>query len=266
MKPDLNRLLLDVTALAREAGRAILEVYASSFSVAEKEDRSPLTEADLRSERLILVGLKRIAPEIPVLSEESGQVPYAARRYWNTLWVVDPLDGTKEFVQRNGEFTVNIALVDNHRPMLGIVHAPVLERDYFACEGIGAFRSDAESAGRPIRVAKRGPGPARVVGSRSHRGSSLDGFLTRVGPHTLVEVGSSLKLCLVAEGEADVYPRLGPTCEWDTAAGQCVLEQAGGQVLKLDGEPLDYNARAEVLNPHFVGIADPDVDWLAMMR
>jgi 3'(2'), 5'-bisphosphate nucleotidase len=266
MTSDPNQLLLEVTALAREAGRAILEVYASSFSVTEKEDRSPLTEADLRSERLILAGLRRIAPEIPVLSEESAQVPYATRREWSRLWVVDPLDGTKEFVQRNGEFTVNIALVDNHRPVLGIVHAPVLERDYFACEGIGAFRTDAKKAAQPLRVAKRGTGPVRVVGSRSHRGSSLDAFLARVGPHEFVEVGSSLKLCLVAEGQADVYPRLGPTSEWDTAAGQCVLEQAGGVVVKLDGEPLDYNAREEVLNPHFVGIADTDIDWLAMMR
>ncbi len=263
---DTNQVLLEVTALAREAGRAILEVYASSFSVQEKEDRSPLTEADLRSEKLILAGLKRIAPEIPVLSEESAQAPYSARKAWDRLWVVDPLDGTKEFVQRNGEFTVNIALVDQQRPVLGIVHAPVLERSYYACEGVGAFRSDAQAAGKPIRVAKaRRPGPVRVVGSRSHRGSSLDAFLARVGPHRLVEVGSSLKLCLVAEGEADVYPRLGPTSEWDTAAGQCVLEQAGGQVLKLDGEPLEYN-REKTLNPSFVGFADADIDWLALVR
>jgi 3'(2'), 5'-bisphosphate nucleotidase len=254
-----------VTALAREAGRAILEVYASSFSVQEKEDRSPLTEADLRSEKLILAGLKRIAPEIPVLSEESGQVPWATRRHWSRLWVVDPLDGTREFVQRNGEFTVNIALVDDHRPVLGIVHAPALERSYYACEGAGAFRSDARAAGRPIRVARRGTGPVRVVGSRSHRGNTLDGFLERVGAHEFVEVGSSLKLCLVAEGLADVYPRMGPTCEWDTAAGQCVLEQAGGQVLKLDGEPLAYN-REDTLNPNFVGFADADTDWLALLR
>ena len=193
MTTDPNQLLLEVTALAREAGRAILEIYASSFSVQEKEDRSPLTEADLRSERLILAGLRRIAPEIPVLSEEAAQVPYSTRKNWSRLWVVDPLDGTREFVQRNGEFTVNIALVDNHRPVLGIVHAPVLERDYYACEGVGAFRSDAEAAGRPIRVAKRGAGPVRVVGSRSHRGSSLDGFLARVGPHEFVEVGSSIE-------------------------------------------------------------------------
>ena len=265
MTTDPNRLLFDVTAIAREAGRAIPEVYASSFSVQEKADSSPLTEADLRSEKLILAGLKRIAPEIPVLSEETGRVAWATRRNWSRLWVVDPLDGTKEFVQRNGEFTVNIALVDQHRPVLGVVHAPVLERDYFAAEGAGAFRSDANAAGRPIRVAKRGDGPARVVGSRSHRGSSLDAFLARVGPHELVEVGSSLKLCLVAEGNADVYPRLGPTSEWDTAAGQCVLEQAGGQVLTLDGEPLAYN-RENTLNPNFVGFADADTDWLALVR
>jgi 3'(2'), 5'-bisphosphate nucleotidase len=265
MTYDPKRLLLEVTELAREAGRAILEVYASSFSVQEKADSSPLTEADLRSEKLILAGLKRIAPEIPVLSEESGQVAWGTRRNWDRLWVVDPLDGTKEFVQRNGEFTVNIALVDNHRPVLGIVHAPVLERTYYACEGVGAFRSDREATGKPIRVAKRGPGRLRVVGSRSHRGSSLDAFLARVGAHELVEVGSSLKLCLVAEGLADVYPRMGPTCEWDTAAGQCVLEQAGGHVLKLDGEPLAYN-REDTLNPNFVGYADADTDWLALLR
>ena len=265
MTTDPTQLLLEVTALAREAGRAILEVYASSFSVQEKEDRSPLTEADLRSEKLILAGLRRIAPEIPVLSEESVQMPYETRRHWSRLWIVDPLDGTKEFVQRNGDFTVNIALVDNHRPVLGVVHAPVHERDYFACEGTGAFRSDAQAAGRPIRVAKRGTGPVRVVGSRSHRGSSLDSFLARVGPHELVEVGSSLKLCLVAEGQADVYPRLGPTSEWDTAAGQCVLEQAGGHVVKLDGDPLAYN-REDTLNPSFVGYADAETDWLALVQ
>jgi 3'(2'), 5'-bisphosphate nucleotidase len=266
MIPDLHRLLLDVTALAREAGHAILGVYASSFTVTEKDDRSPLTEADLQSERLILAGLRRLTPGVPVLSEESGQAPYAKRAAWDWLWVVDPLDGTKEFVQRNGDFTVNIALVHDHRPVLGVVHAPVLERDYYACEGIGAFRSDATAVGQPIHVAPRGPGPVRVVGSRSHRGSSLDGFLARVGPHEFVEVGSSLKMCLVAEGLADVYPRLGPTCEWDTAAGQCVAEQAGAHVLRLDGQPLSYNKGDEVLNPHFVVYADPGTDWLALLR
>jgi len=260
MIPDLHRLLLDVTVLAREAGHAILGVYAASFTVKEKDDRSPLTEADLQSERLILAG------EIPVLSEESSQAPYAKRAAWDWLWVVDPLDGTKEFIQRNGEFTVNIALVHKHRPVLGVVHAPALERDYYAAEGIGAFRSDAAAAGRPIHVVPRSSGPVRVVGSRSHRGSSLDRFLARVGPHEFVEVGSSLKICLVAEGLADVYPRLGPTSEWDTAAGQCVAEQAGAQVLQLNGKPLSYNKGDDVLNPHFIVYADPGTDWLAMVQ
>jgi 3'(2'), 5'-bisphosphate nucleotidase len=266
MTEDLSRLLPEVISLARDAGRVVLEVYESSYTVQQKDDRSPLTEADLRSEQLILKGLRRIAPEVPVLSEETGQVPWATRRRWSRLWVVDPLDGTKEFISRNGEFTVNIALVQDGRVILGVVHAPALGRTYFAGEGAGAFRSDAEAAGRPIHVVKRAGGAVRVVGSRSHRGSSLDAFLERLGPYELVEVGSSLKLCLVAEGAADVYPRLGPTCEWDTAAGQCVLEQAGGHVVTLDGEPLSYNSRAEILNPFFVGYADPGTDWLALVR
>ncbi|MGQ0429143.1 MAG: 3'(2'),5'-bisphosphate nucleotidase CysQ [Gammaproteobacteria bacterium] len=266
MAEDPHHLLPEVIALAREAGRVILEVYDSSYSVQLKDDRSPLTEADLRSERLILAGLARIARDIPVLSEETGQVPWTTRRAWSRLWVVDPLDGTREFIGRNGEFTVNIALAQDGRAVLGVLHAPALARTYFACEGAGAFRSDTSAAGRPIHVVKRGPGPVRVVGSRSHRGDSLDGFLARVGPHELVEVGSSLKLCLVAEGAADVYPRLSPTCEWDTAAGQCVLEQAGGQVIALDGRPLAYNSREQVVNPHFVGFADPGTDWLALVR
>ncbi len=265
MVVKLHSLLPEVTALAREAGRAILSVYASSFSVSEKDDASPLTEADLAAERVILAGLKRLAPDIPVLSEESAAAPWERRKQWDWLWVVDPLDGTREFVQRNGEFTVNIALVHNHRPVLGVVHAPVLERDYYGCEGIGAFRSDAESTGRSIRVSQPAARPLRVVGSRSHRGSSLDAFLERAGEHELVAVGSSLKFCLLAEGSADVYPRLGPTSEWDTAAGQCVLEQAGGHVTRLDGEVLAYNMREELLNPHFVAYADDRHDWIGLL-
>jgi 3'(2'), 5'-bisphosphate nucleotidase len=261
MIPDPHRLLLDVVALAREAGRAILSVYAQAFAVQEKADSSPLTEADLAAERILATGLRRLAPEVPVLSEESSQAPFQTRAAWDWLWVVDPLDGTREFVQRNGEFTVNVALVHGHRPVLGVVHAPVLQADYYACEGYGASRSAAGGPPQPIRVRTPAARPLRVVGSRSHRGSSLDGFLERVGPHELVAIGSSLKFCLVAAGEADVYPRLGPTSEWDTAAGQCVLEQAGGHVVDLDGQPLEYNARPELLNPHFVAYGDDSVDW-----
>lgn len=264
MTRDLQPLMLETLALARAAGRAILEVYASSFAVQAKEDRSPLTAADLRAQEVLLAGLGRIAPGVPVLSEETESAPPAKRAAWEWLWVVDPLDGTREFIQRNGEFTVNVALVHGHRPVLGVVHAPALERGYFACSGAGAFRSDADGAPRPLGVRLPAARPVRVVGSRSHRGTSLDRFLGRLGPHELVPVGSSLKFCLVAEGGADVYPRLGPTSEWDTAAGQCVLEQAGGQVVDLAGRPLAYNARDDLLNPHFLAFADADVDWLAL--
>jgi len=264
MTQDLHRLLLDVVALSREAGRAILGVYASSFTVREKEDASPLTEADLRSHEILTAGLRRLLPEAPVLSEEADSIPWEQRAPWDWFWVVDPLDGTREFVQRNGEFTVNVALVHGHRPVLGVVHAPVLETDYYACEGYGAFKRHGGSSGA-IRVALPAASPVRVVGSRSHRGSSLDGFLGRLGEHELVAVGSSLKFCLVAEGAADVYPRLGPTCEWDTAAGQCVLEQAGGHVVDLEGRPLGYNARPELLNPHFIAYGDSQVDWRSLL-
>ncbi|MGQ0384157.1 MAG: 3'(2'),5'-bisphosphate nucleotidase CysQ [Gammaproteobacteria bacterium] len=266
MPDSPHALLPEVIAIAREAGRVILDVYHSDYAIQLKDDRSPLTEADLRSERMILAGLARIARDIPVLSEETAQAPWETRRAWRRLWVVDPLDGTREFIDRNGEFTVNIALVEDGRVVMGVLHAPALGRTYFACEGAGAYRSDGAAAGESIRVVKRGPGPVRVVGSRSHRGDSLEAFLAQVGPHQLVAVGSSLKLCLVAEGAADVYPRLGPTCEWDTAAGQCVLEQAGGRVLALDGRALAYNAREEIVNPHFVGFGDAGTDWLALLR
>ena len=265
MTHDLHRLLLDVVGLARDAGRAILRVYASSFTVQDKADSSPLTEADLRSHEILAAGLARLLPDVPVLSEEAETVPWSVRGAWDWLWIVDPLDGTREFVQRNGEFTVNVALVHRHRLVLGVVHAPVLETDYYGCEGYGAFKSDGEQV-TPIRVTTPAATPLRVVGSRSHRGSSLDGFLERAGPHELVAVGSSLKFCLVAEGSADVYPRLGPTCEWDTAAGQCVLEQAGGHVIDLDGRPLAYNARPELLNPHFLAYADEGVDWRSLLQ
>jgi len=264
MTHDLHRLLLDVVALSREAGRAILGVYASSFTVQEKADSSPLTEADLRSQEILTVGLRRLLPEVPILSEESESVAWASRSTWDWLWIVDPLDGTREFVQRNGEFTVNVALVHRNRPVLGVVHAPVLETDYYACEGFGAFKCHGGSSA-PIRSSARAAHPLRVVGSRSHRGSSLDRFLERVGPNELVAVGSSLKFCLVAEGAADVYPRLGPTCEWDTAAGHCVLEQAGGHLTDLEGRPLAYNARADLLNPWFVAYGDESVDWTRLL-
>jgi len=261
----LEKLIEPVVALAAEAGQAILEVYATDFDVQEKSDESPLTQADLASHRRIVAGLARLTPEIPIISEEEGLPPFETRSQWPRYWLIDPLDGTREFVSRNGEFTVNIALGDAHRPVLGVVHVPVQHKTYVGCEGHGAELREGNSAPAPIRVVTRSRQPVRVVGSRSHRGASLDAYLDRLGETDLVPMGSSLKFCVVAEGRADIYPRLGPTSEWDTAAAQAVVEQAGGRVLQLDGKPLSYNAKEEILNPFFMVVGPADKDWLALL-
>ena len=262
---DLRSLIDPVVALAEDAGRAILEVYSTDFDVQQKEDASPLTQADLAAHRRITAGLKSLTPDIPIISEESGLPDFSERRQWQRYWIVDPLDGTREFVKRNGEFTVNIALIENHCPVLGIVHVPVQQKTYIGCQGAGAQRRDHGGEPVALHVAESGNARARIVGSRSHRGASLDRFLEQVGDYDLVAMGSSLKFCVVAEGAADLYPRLGPTSEWDTAAAQAVVEQAGGKVVTLDGKPMKYNAKADILNPHFMVIGSTDRNWLALL-
>lgn len=259
-------LLADVADIARRAAVEILAVYESGASdTRRKADDSPLTEADLRAHRLILSALSKLTPQLPVLSEESPAADVAARRSWSRYWLVDPLDGTREFLGRNGQFTVNIALIEDHRPALGVVHVPVQGVSYQGLSGSGAWRAQGEGERQAIRVCAHSDTPVRVVGSRSHRGDSLAAFLERLGPHELLGVGSSLKFCLVAEGAADVYPRLGPTSEWDTAAAHAVLAAAGGEVLDLEGRPLTYNMREELLNPFFVAYGPADRDWLALL-
>lgn len=262
---ELRQLIEPVVELAIKAGDAILEVYATDFDVQEKTDASPLTQADMASHHEIEEGLMELTPDIPVLSEESGLPDFAERSQWERYWLVDPLDGTKEFVNRNGEFTVNIALIEKNRPVFGVVHVPVKHKTYFGCAGYGAEVRGADFDPVKIRVADTTAEPARVVGSRSHRGSSLDGFLENLGQYEIHPMGSSLKFCLVAEGAADIYPRLGPTSEWDTAAAQAVVEQAGGSVVTLDGKPLSYNSKPEILNPHFLVLGPEDRDWLGMV-
>jgi 3'(2'), 5'-bisphosphate nucleotidase len=260
--------LLDAVAdIARAAGREILDVYAAEELVAtHKADASPLTEADLRAHSLIVERLGQLHPQLPVLSEEAADTPYSERARWSRYWLVDPLDGTKEFLSRNGQFTVNIALIEGHRPQLGVVHVPVDDATYAGIPGRGAWRQRGEQPQQAIHVAARSASPLRVVGSRSHRGDSLDAFLARVQPYELHAIGSSLKFCLLAEGAADVYPRLGPTSEWDTAAAHAVLLAAGGSVTRLDGTPLEYNTREELLNPYFLAAGPADRDWLALLR
>ena len=262
---EMTRLIEPTVKLAREAGDEILKVYATDFSVQSKADESPLTQADLASHRVIAAGLAELTPDIPVISEESGLAPFEERRHWAEYWLVDPLDGTKEFVKRNGEFTVNIALIRGPRAVLGVVHVPVSGRTYVGCEGHGAEVRIGDEAPAAIRVAGESSSPARVVGSRSHRSESVEHFLDAVGEHEMIPMGSSLKFCVVAEGKADVYPRLGPTSEWDTAAAQAVVEQAGGSVVTVDGSPLAYNQKEDILNPWFIVSGTTDRDWLASL-
>lgn len=254
-----------IVALARKAGDEILEVYATDFDVQSKSDESPLTQADLASHRCIVAGLEAQTPDLPIISEESGLPDFEERSRWSRYWLIDPLDGTKEFVNRNGEFTVNIALIDAGKPVFGVVHVPVQGKTYVGCEGQGAELRLAGQEATSIRVASTSSSPVRVVGSRSHCGASLDAFMENLGDCDLVPMGSSLKFCVVAEGGADIYPRLGPTSEWDTAAAQAVVEQAGGSVVTLDGKLMMYNQKEAILNPYFMVIGAADQDWLALL-
>ena len=255
-----------VVALAERAGREILKVYATDFSVESKDDESPLTRADLASNSVIVSGLQSLSPRLPIISEEAGLPDFAERSGWTRYWLIDPLDGTKEFVKRNGEFTVNIALIEDGVPTFGVVHVPVQNVTYVGLEGSGAERRAANGERTPIRVVSRSADPVRVVGSRSHASPALTTYLDALGESTLVPMGSSLKFCVVAEGGADIYPRLGPTSEWDTAAAQAVVEQAGGNVVTLDGKPMKYNTKEDILNPSFFVIGPRDRDWLALLR
>ena len=258
---DPCRFLAPVRELAQQAGKKILEIYDTDFAVEAKDDKSPLTAADMASHDTIVAGLKALTPDIPVLSEEDADIPFEERRQWRRYWLIDPLDGTKEFIKRNGEFTVNIALIEDGRPVLGVVHVPVSGVTYAACRGGGAVKYVPGEGDRPIHVRKLEGGPVAVVGSRSHRGASLDAFLDKLGEHEMVGMGSSLKICLVAEGAADIYPRLGPTSEWDTAAAHAVVEEAGGHLTDLSLQPLRYNTKESLLNPHFLVFGDAGRDW-----
>ncbi|WP_286162368.1 3'(2'),5'-bisphosphate nucleotidase CysQ [Methylobacillus flagellatus] len=265
--------------IARQAGEAIMQVYAGTIDVVRKEDHSPLTQADLAAHTCIEQGLLALTPTLPVLSEESAALPYSERSQWTHYWLVDPLDGTREFIKRNGEFTVNIALISAGRPVMGVVYAPAMDVLYYA-DAHGAYKQTGQADAEPIHARKlpghdlnAGGSNARglvVAGSRSHSDHRMQAFVhalqQRFGEVSLLSMGSSLKICLVAEGRADVYPRLGLTSEWDTAAAQCVLEQAGGhlvnrQVAGVQSLPLRYNTKESLLNPEFFACGATLHDW-----
>ncbi len=257
----LKTLLPMVIEAATKAGRAIMEIYEQAdLGIAQKEDKTPVTAADYAAHRIILERLSEIKPTYPTLSEESESIPYAERSKWQTYWLIDPLDGTREFIKRNGEFTVNIALIHAHEPVLGVVYAPALGILYEAAKGLGARRHDRDGQIHPMHTRKTPTLPV-IAGSRSHAGPHLSELLERIGEHEFISMGSALKTCMVAEGRADLYPRLGLTSEWDTAAAQCVLEEAGGQLTDIHGRHLRYNTKESLLNPHFLAFGDPEQDW-----
>ena len=240
--------------LAREAGAAILQIYDSNaFDVELKNDNSPLTRADRASNTVIVEGLAQLPVSYPVISEESRDIPYEERRHYETFWLVDPLDGTKEFIKRNGEFTVNIALVHRGQPVVGVVYAPVLDEMYWAMEGVGAFlEHDGEVTKlQAATFAMEDPGLG-VVCSRSHLNDATQQFVDALHSPETVSKGSSLKFLILASGKAHLYPRIAPTMEWDTGAAQCILEQAGGQVVEYETrQSLRYN-KESLLNPFFL--------------
>jgi len=253
-------------AIARAAAAAILTVYDGEFAVERKADASPVTAADMAAHHLIVDGLARLTPDIPVLSEESAhEVSFEQRREWSRLWLVDPLDGTREFVKRNGEFSVNMALIDHGVPVFGLIQAPVGGALWHAQRGGRAYRRDGDDE-REVQVRAPAAQPLRVAASRSFHSDRAERAMARLqreapGGIDMLSLGSSLKFCRIAEGGLDLYPRFGPTSEWDTAAGQCVLEAAGGAVFDPQGRPFRYNQRAGILNGDFVAVGDLALPW-----
>ncbi|APX92946.1 3'(2'),5'-bisphosphate nucleotidase [Halomonas sp. 1513] len=251
------------------AGREVLAIYQRGFTVETKDDDSPLTEADMASHHALVALLEDLTPEVPVLSEESTEVPYATRQAWQRYWLIDPLDGTKEFVNKNGEFTLNVALIEDGVPVFGIVYAPVLQTTWVGQVGGEVFKI-AQGIYANIQVREL-PDPEaepwKVVGSRRHGADAFEAFRAALPAHECVSIGSSLKLCLVAEGRADLYPRLAPTSEWDTAAAQAVVTAAGGEVLNAETlEPLRCNQQESVLNPFFIVCGQRDERWESALR
>lgn len=245
-----SSILPDVIRVADEASEKVLHIYHSDFKVNYKEDHSPITAADLAAHDIIMRGLRNISRDIPILSEEGAEISWEERKHWRWFWLIDPIDGTKDFTQRTGEFTVNIALIEDGEPVMGVVTAPALKEAFWGLKGEGAHKRDRTGRVHRIRVAEPRES-LRVVASKNHLNEETRKFIDTLGPHETVQAGSSLKFCRIAEGHADIYPRMGPTCEWDTAAAHAVLLAAGGKVQSLDGKPLKYG-KEDVLNPYFI--------------
>lgn len=258
----LKELVNPVCEIAKQAGAEIMKIYAEGFEIEEKKDHSPLTTADLASHTLIIEKLEKLTPDIPILSEESVSISFAERSSWENYWLIDPLDGTREFIKRNGEFTVNISLVTEHSSSLGVVYIPVKDICYSASRNQGAYKQENNQAVQKIKARSSSPSKKPTIcGSRSHAGKSLQELQDKIREFDLISMGSSIKMCLVAEGVADIYPRFGPTSEWDTAAAHCVVNEAGGVIIDMNLETLQYNTKDSLLNPSFLAVGDMNKQW-----
>lgn len=260
----LNQLVPQILTLAQRAGEQILQVASKpNLNITAKEDASPVTEADLSAHHCIHNGLLSLTPDIPQLSEEAAHIPFHIRRNWSTYWLIDPLDGTKEFIANTGEYSVNIALIEEGVPVLGVIYLPVSQQSYFAYKHGGSFCIKPHHAAQPIHTRQWLSHAPVITLSRRHKpqNPALHALLSAVSNHEKMLAGSSYKFCLLAEGKADIYPRFSATSEWDTAAGQIILEEAGGAVWDLFGKPLRYNTKESLVNPPFFAIADTTQNW-----
>ena len=258
MKLNYEKHILELLNIAIDSGREILKIYDNEIIINSKEDKSPITQADINSNNLIVNRLKKLEPNIPILSEES-LVSWENRKDWNTYWLIDPLDGTKEFINRNGEFTVNISLIENNHPIFGIIYSPAKSILYYALKNNGCYKLKTNSNLSTLKdfikinINKGKNSTTKVIGSRSHASKDFRHWVeNKFSNFELITIGSSLKFCILAEGKADIYPRLGPTSEWDIAAGHIILEEAGGKLKTIDNKDILYNTKEDILNPHFI--------------
>ncbi|MFZ0220035.1 MAG: 3'(2'),5'-bisphosphate nucleotidase CysQ [Candidatus Aquirickettsiella sp.] len=264
----MKSLLNDVVFLAKKAGSEVLNLYQGDFTVEYKTDKSPITVADLASHDCICQGLRQLTPDLPIISEESKPISFQKRQFWEKYWLIDPLDGTKEFLEKNGEFTINIALIEQHKPCMGVIFVPSMNICYFAEKGLGAYKQIGQAQptvmhGRTLGGQKQA---ITAVISRRHGKEELKRFLAQFPSLNLLYCGSSLKFCWVAEGLADIYPRFSPTFEWDTAAGQCILSESGGLVVDNTGQELQYNMSCSLQKADFLAIGDKTYPWLPYLK
>ncbi|VAW90282.1 3'(2'),5'-bisphosphate nucleotidase [hydrothermal vent metagenome] len=266
MQPTPNDLIPMLIMLCRCTGNRINEIYNGKFQIEQKSDMTPVTCADIAAHCAIVSCLEMITPEIPVLSEEADETPFEERRHWQRYWLIDPVDGTREFINRTGEFTINIALIENNQPILGVIYAPVIGACYYASRNNGAYKLLTGQQAQAINVRYSDRQKLVVAAGRSGTTPEFEHYIKQLAEPQIITIGSSLKSCLIAAGEADIYPRFGPTSEWDTAAAQCILEEAGGRITDTNLQPLRYNTKESLLNPDFLAFGDVDHDWSCYLR